>query len=215
MGADLCGVASIERFCNAPRGFNPKDIYEKTQSVIVFAKRVPSEALFAQSCIPYTHINMLIMQKVDTLGFEISNELEKKGIKSVIIPTDDPYEYWDDGNSTGRAILSLRHAGALAGLGKLGRNTLLTNSQYGNMIQIGAVLTNARFDEDPLAEYEVCPPGCQRCIVSCPAKALNGITVIQEKCRPLSNFKHKRGFVLKKCFECRKVCPSSFGLSNA
>ncbi len=42
MGADLCGIAPALRFKNAPEGFKPEDIYEGCESVIVFAKRVPS-----------------------------------------------------------------------------------------------------------------------------------------------------------------------------
>jgi len=124
-GADLFGIASIDRFNHAPKGFHPVDIYSKTKSVIVFAKRVPAESLFADSCVPYTQINTLTVQAVDQMSFQISIELDSIGIKNVIIPTDDPYEYWDEENKTGRAILSLRHAGYLAGLGVIGKNNLL------------------------------------------------------------------------------------------
>jgi epoxyqueuosine reductase len=214
MGADLCGIASVGRFHEAPPGFAPSDIYAKTQSIIVFAKQVPSESLFAQSCIPYTHVNTLIMQQVDALTLNISLELERHGIKSVPIPTDDPYEYWDNQRATGRAILSLRHAGVLAGLGNLGKNTLLINRRYGSMIQLGAILTDMVLDQDPLVDYEVCPSGCQRCLSACPTQALDGTKVRQDLCRPLSNFRHEKGYILKKCFECRKVCPHAVGISS-
>jgi len=35
-GADVCGVANIERFEHAPIGINPLDIYSETKSVIVY-----------------------------------------------------------------------------------------------------------------------------------------------------------------------------------
>lgn len=215
MGADLCGIASVERFHEAPPGFAPSDIYAKTQSIIVFAKQVPSESLFAQSCIPYTHVNTLVMQQVDALTLNISLILERHGIKTVPIPTDEPYEYWDSQRSTGRAILSLRHAGYLAGLGKLGKNTLLINRQYGNMIQLGAVLTDVALDQDRLADYEVCPSGCEQCVNACPTQALDCTTVRQDRCRPLSVFRHEKGYILKKCWACRKVCPHVVGIRDA
>ena len=59
LGADLCGIAPVSRFKNAPHGFKPNDIYKPSKSVIVYAKRLPSEVLFAKSCIPYTHVNSL------------------------------------------------------------------------------------------------------------------------------------------------------------
>lgn len=109
-GADLCGIASVERFRNAPKGFNPLDIYSKCRSVIVFARRIPHESLYAENCVPYTHINTIALREVDSLAYALSLELHDAGIGNVIIPSDDPYEYWEPENSYGRAILSLRHA---------------------------------------------------------------------------------------------------------
>ena len=37
LGADLCGIAPVDRFSSAPKGFHPIDIYEKPD-----AKRNPS-----------------------------------------------------------------------------------------------------------------------------------------------------------------------------
>lgn len=214
LGADLCGIALEKRFLNAPEGFRPTDIYRNCQSVIVFAKRIPSEPLFAESCIPYTNINAIITQEVDRLGMYLAIELEKQGIKSVPVPSDDPYEHWEPDRSYGRAILSMRHAGYLAGLGTLGKNTLLINKDFGSMIQIGAVLVDIAFDADPPANYEGCLSNCNLCVDSCPQQALDGKTVNQARCRPISNYQTEKGYFLKKCFICRKVCPNSLGLKN-
>ena len=213
-GADLFGIASVNRFDSAPKGFHPLDIYKKTKSVIVFAKRIPFETLYAESCVPFTHISTLAMQAVDLMTFHISTKLDSIGIKNVIIPTDDPYEYWDEENKTGRAILSLRHTGYLAGLGIIGRNNLLVNEQFGNMIQIGAVLTDSEIEPSPLADYKTCPDNCRICLDTCPAKALDGTTVNQKLCRSLSNYRNEKGYVLKKCSNCRKNCPLTLGLKN-
>jgi hypothetical protein len=42
----------------------------------------------------------------------------------------EPYEYWDDKIPEGKGIISLRHAGELAGVGKIGKNNLLINTTY-------------------------------------------------------------------------------------
>jgi len=214
LGADLCGIAPLERFADAPKGFHPQDIYSKTKSVLVFAKRIPKEVLNAESCIPYTHVNTIVTQDVDRLAFALSLYLEDHGIDNVMVPSDDPFEYWDSQESVGRAILSMRHAGCYAGLGRLGKNTLLINKKFGNLIQIGAILIASPLAPDPLADYEVCPETCSLCLQNCPVNALDGTTVNQKKCRPLSNFKSEKGFILKKCWECRKICPHSDGISN-
>jgi len=211
-GADLCGVASVDRFSGAPEGFNPKDIYDKTQSVLVFSKRLPVESLFAQSCVPYTHTNSLVTQIVDNLTFTLSIRFEDLCIKNVPIHSDDPYEYFDTERARGQGILSMRHAGYLAGLGVLVKNTLLINEKYGNMIQIGALLLDIPLESDELADYFECPAGCELCMDACPVNALDGTTVNQKHCRPLSNYKTEKGYILKKCYECRKACPVFNGI---
>ncbi len=67
LGTDLCGIAPVERFAQAPKGFHPKDIWQDCRSVLVFAKKLPAGSLFASSCIPYTYINRLITEEVDTI----------------------------------------------------------------------------------------------------------------------------------------------------
>ena len=36
LGADLCGIASIDRFDNAPKGYHPLDVLPTCKSVISF-----------------------------------------------------------------------------------------------------------------------------------------------------------------------------------
>lgn len=211
-GADLCGIAPVERFKNAPAGFRPTDIYSKARAVIVYAKRVPGEVLYAESCIPYTHVNSLMAAELDKLSLKLSLQLQDVGVNTVMIPSDDPYESWNQKKRHGQAILSLRHAGELAGLGRLGRNNLLINVKYGNMIQLGALLTDSELNYDELVDYQVCPSHCSKCIRACPKNALDGTTVVQGTCRTLATYKNEKGYVLKKCWECRKVCPHALGL---
>lgn len=214
LGADLCGIASSDRFNSAPAGFKPLDIFPDCKSVIVFAKRVPSGSLYADSCIPYTYISEVVTRTVDLLTTNLCLILEDLEIGTVPIPSDDPSDYWEVGNQYARGILSLRHAGYLAGLGALGKNTLLVNEDYGNMIQLGAVLADIKLKSDPIIEYNPCLNECRLCIDSCPQKALNGETVDQKLCRVLSNFRNKRGFILKNCHKCRSICPHSLGYEN-
>jgi epoxyqueuosine reductase len=214
-GADLFGVASVDRFEKAPEGFRPRDIYAPTESVLVFAFRLPSETLFADNPVPYTHMINLSIQKMDTITYEISLALDRSGIKNIPIPTDDPYLDWDEERQHGRAILSLRHAAQAAGLGVIGRNNLLINKDYGNMIQLGAILTKDKIEADHLAGYKVCPDTCRICIDSCPRQALTGTTVIQKECRILTTAKTSKGFTIKKCMDCRKKCPRVFGIKSS
>lgn len=212
LGTNICGFAPVSRFNDAPKGFHPLDIYKECKTVIAFAIKVPLTPLSANNLVPYSHFGSIIINEVDTLTLKIVKMFEDLDIGCVPIPSDDPYEHWEPENLYGRAILSLRHAGYLAGLGVLGKNTLLINEYYGNMIQLGAVLVNIELDEDPLADYEGCLIDCQICLDSCPQGALDGVTVNQKLCRQHSIYKTEKGYSLKRCNLCRKICPNALGL---
>lgn len=206
LGADLCGIAPAGRFDGTPAGFNPKDVFSKCQSVVVFLKRMPHSVIEAENPLPYSHTAQQLYVSLDRIGIELCTLLEKNGISAVPVPTDVPYLYWDEEEKKGMGIISLRHAAANAGLGTLGRNTLLMNEEYGNMCYIGAILTDAVLDPDAIATTPACPPGCSLCIDACPVSALTGTTVIQKLCRKASCMVHPRGWDVYVCNECRKVC---------
>lgn len=211
MGADLCGTASAESFSGAPEGFRPGDVWSRCRTVLVYGLRVPGISRNAESRIPYTLVNSLMAAEVDRFSLGVSRMLDSKGLDNVPIPSDDPYEEWDEDLQRGQAILSLRHAGELAGLGRLGRSNLLINQRFGSMIQLGAVLLAEGFDPDPPADYEVCPKDCAACIDGCPVSAIRKGYTVQKLCRPLSVHRNRRGFMVKECRECRRLCPSAAG----
>jgi len=206
LGAEKCGIASVDRFDKAPEGFHPIDIFSKCKSVIVFLIQMPTEIILASNPIPYTNTAYLLYSQLDRIGLELCKIIQKKGFYAVPIPADVPYIYWDDKNNRGQGIISLRHAGYFAGLGFLGRNTLLINSELGNMVYIGAVLTDIQLNADKIETNSKCPPKCRICIDVCPQKALDGTTVNQKLCRQISFYKHERGFDIYDCNACRKKC---------
>jgi len=206
-GADICGIAPVDRFARAPKGFHPSDIYPDCRSVVVFAACFPLSTLQAKTNAPYTLVRNKMVDKVDWISFNMSNELEREGIISIPIPSADPYDYWDRERNHGRGILSLKHAGALAGLGVLGKNTLLMNERFGNMMWLGAILVSIDLEPDPVASYEGCDSECTLCIDSCPQHALDGITINQKLCRDISISYNYGGGTVLSCNICRKVCP--------
>jgi epoxyqueuosine reductase len=54
LGADLCGIAPVSRFSEAPTGFHPRDISAQCASVVVLGARFPLSTLEAGSQAPYT-----------------------------------------------------------------------------------------------------------------------------------------------------------------
>lgn len=213
LGTDLCGIAPIDRFSHAPAGFHPSDILPDCQSVIAVAAKFPGSTLKGNSQAAYTFVRHRLVDKLDSITFHLAEELETAGYEAIPIPSSEPYEAWDSERSHGQGILSLKHAAVLAGLGKMGKNTLLVNNQFGNLLWLGAVLTDAKFTADPVAEYLTCPESCRICLTACPAQALDGVSIKQKKCRSISGkFTDGGGYVLA-CNVCRKICPNYQGVN--
>lgn len=211
-GADLCGIAPVARFAEAPQGFHPCDIYAGCRSVIVVACRFPLSTLEAATNVPYTLVRNGMVGRLDALTCRLAAAFEAEGAVAMPIPSAEPYESWDVERRHGRGILSLKHAAVLAGLGVMGKNTLLVNDRYGNMLWLGAVLVSAELEPDALAAHEVCPPGCTVCLDACPQHALDGTTIDQRRCRERSISVTEGGGWALACNTCRKVCPRHAGL---
>lgn len=211
LGADLCGVAGIERFHDAPPGFHPCDLYSGCKSVIVFAKRLPSGMATVNPRIIYNNVTDQSLKELDRISYLGGLAIEKLGGIAVPLPSDGPYDFWDSERLEGRGILSIRHAALLAGIGSMGKNTLIINAQFGNMINLGAILTNLELPSDPLAE-DLCIKNCRLCLDNCPQHALDGQTVNQKLCRPYTYGTNARGFSVCQCNRCRIICPRAYGM---
>jgi epoxyqueuosine reductase len=212
LGADLCGIAPVGRFASAPAGFHPQDVLSDCRSVVVVAARFPLSTLQARTNAPYTAVRNRMVDKLDGISFELAAALEAEGAVAVPIPSAEPYDYWDPERRHGRGILSLKHAAVLAGLGKMGKNTLLVNERFGNMLWLGAVLVSAELEPDPLASYEGCLPKCTICLDVCPQHALDGVTIDQKRCRTRSISSTDGGGWVLACNLCRKACPRHAGI---
>lgn len=210
-GADVCGIANIERFAGAPEGFHPRDIFQGCRSVVVFGKRLPKGLAFVSPRIVYNYAGDVILRELDRISYEAAIAIEDIGGTAVPLPSDTPYDYWETETMTGRGIMSMRHAAVLAGLGSFGKNTLVINRKYGNMLSYGAVLTDLDLKSDDMSE-ELCIKGCRKCLDACPTKALDGSTANQSLCRPHTYGANARGFGIVNCNKCRVVCPRVFGV---
>lgn len=207
-GADVCGVADIGRFGGAPDGFHPADILPEAKSVIIFGRQFLKSVFKTDTNVPYTMVRNMLLQKLDEISLQLSLGIEAEGFMAVPVPSSAPYEYWDAERRHGRGILSLKHAAQLAGVGSIGKNTLLINKQFGNRLWLGAVITDMELEPDPPVK-NLCPESCRICIKACPQGALDGTTIDQKKCRQISFSETEGGEMILTCNTCRKVCPFS------
>jgi epoxyqueuosine reductase len=209
-GADLCGVAPAGRFSEAPEGFRPSDIFAGARSVVVVAKRLPEGAFLSENPVPYTFACDTTVAVVSVLICELSIRLGDLGVAAVPVPSE-PYVFWDEELREGRGILSLKHAGLLAGLGTIGKNTLLTTPRFGNRIGLGALVVDEDLAADAVSDFDLGCDDCGLCVQSCPVEALDGVTADQKRCRGGSMTVTGKGYTLYTCRTCRSVCPMGRG----
>ncbi len=212
-GADICGIASVDRFAEAPAGFHPTDIFRDTKSVIVFARRFPKGSVLSGNLFSYSISDQLLTEQIRNITYNFSILIEDIGITAVPVYTE-PYAFWDKETMTGKGDLSLKHAGYLAGLGVFGRNHLLYNYKYGTMFKLGAVLTNSYIEPDTIQTFSFCSDNCLLCEKKCPSGAISAGSVDQRKCRNHSEGFSNKGYPITTCNLCRSICPHCFGISK-
>lgn len=210
-GADICGIAGIEGFSAAPAGFSPADIYKDCKSVIVFGIALPRGVMDADSRLVYGYYQSFVCMEADRVALRGAKALEREfHADAVPMPCDNPYEYWDQETMTGKGLISMKHAAVLGGLGRLGKNSLLLNPEYGNLLALGAVLFGLGLEPDKPCE-DICIKNCRRCADACPVQAISHGRVKQRLCRQNTYGKTDRGFDTVDCNRCRTACPMRYG----
>ena len=211
LGADICGIADASLFKDAPPGASPKDILPEASSVIVFGKKFLNSTVKAKSSIPYTIIRNYLSKQLDEISIELSYYLEKKGYIGLPTGAIEPCN-WYEKNKRVIGLLSLKHAAEKAGLGRIGKNTLLINEQFGNMIWLGAVISDTKLEYDNQIETQYCMNNCTLCINNCPVNALSTPLMNQKACWNYAFGEENGGEWRIKCYKCREICPYSNGL---
>lgn len=209
LGADMAGIASPEAFVGAPKGFHPRDVLPDCAAVIVVACTFPADATDADFQ-TYTKARNELVAKTNSLSRAIVKHLKQAGFSAKSIASVGTVS----AGGRFRGPISLKHAAELAGLGRIGKNTLLVNESHGNMLWLGAALTSAKLEPDAATDYETCGEKCSLCIDSCPVSALSAPLFNQRTC-----FAHSYKTINKaleiQCWKCRKICPLRRGITQA
>lgn len=211
-GADLCGIASIDRFANAPKGYHPSDVLPTCKSVISFGCRFPVGTLICKSSVPYTRVRNSITPKMDAIALDFCIEMEKHQVVCVPIPTNE--SQWDKNTDRWRSIVSQKHAAQAAGLGTIGRHSLLITPEFGSMVWLGAILCEQEFEPDEMKE-PLCDH-CNLCVNVCPVNALENLEMKQQTCYDFAfGDDEERQIWRIACHKCRDICPYNLGSQNS
>lgn len=229
MGFQACGIAraasidsnvlGLERWLEQQQNGNmeymrrhvsmrhdPSILYPGARSVVsLIVAYKPSQqmhgkrriAMYAYGEDYHTHIKAMLYRLVETLQVA-DPQFEAK----VCVDT---------------APLAEKYWAVQAGLGWIGRNTLLVNPDYGSLCLLGELVTSYEFDHYDSPMTSRCGD-CRRCVDACPNQALHydhqqlqatrctSYHTIENRDSRLPESLHTRGYVFG-CDCCQNVCP--------
>lgn len=197
-GADIVGIASMDRFEGAPKQMDPRYIFPDAKTMIVMGFRIfrgclrgIEEGTFfsAYSGMGYAGINV-VYQPVVLWNF--CKMLEDEGYEAVPIPNSFP---WNGAVTSGQnpeetgklkkdwsrpvspekpapdVFIQLRIAAVAAGLGEIGYSKMFLSPEFGPRQRLAGVITDAPLKPDPLFEGKICDR-CMMCVKDCSVQAI-------------------------------------------
>lgn len=202
---DLTGefVGDPQRFI----GRQPRDVLPTARSVILVSVYIGGYILPAAN--EYGRMSRLVLSgfysNVVKPLLPIKEFLEARGYRTVAV----------DG-ATAQAAIPIKGAAVKAGLGWIGKNTLLLSERYGSLQALGAVLTEADLGQDNAAAVNRCG-SCTSCMTACPTKAIRAPQdLAKPRCLsylfgvdagdiPLAHI-NSQGYFFE-CDICQNICP--------
>ena len=191
-GADIAGIASMDRFEGAPKQMDPRYIFPDAKAMIVMGFRIPRGCFrgieegtyFANYCsFGYYHINLV--RAMDTLR-DVTIFLEDEGYEAV------PYDNTSVrlGCDAGRAVspekprpdvfVHFRIAAFAAGLGEIGYSKVFLTPEFGPRQRFALILTDAPLEPDPLFKGGLCDR-CMQCAKECSGNAISRTKTVKIK----------------------------------
>lgn len=170
-GADLVGIASIDRFEGAPPENHPGAIMPNAKSVVVLGCRIGKGLLLAigRNWWPYNAYGYgglgILMRPVI---YSVMKYIEDQG--HTVIPIDPMSAVLM--MAPQYSVLNHRYAAVAAGLGEIGYSKLFLSPKFGPRQRLASLITTASLRPDPLFEGEICDR-CMRCVEKCPAGAIS------------------------------------------
>ena len=192
-GADLCGIASMDRFEGAPKQQDPRYIFPDAKSAIVLMFRIPrgymrgiEEGTYFASYtgMGYGHMNNVYMPGAMR---ELCCYLEDEGYEGVPVPNmylgasvsipdqrDSPERSRPvrDGLPNPDIMPDFRVMAFAAGMGEFGYSKMFLTPEFGPSQRIVAILTDAELEPDPLFDGQICDR-CMRCVSECSGQAIS------------------------------------------
>lgn len=177
LDVELMGVVAIETTAAKELKDQAASLLPGVKSVVVLGKEIYKEVLAllrpskevgeADPAELFGPHGDFLNSRLTKAVYDLTDLFRKEGYRSFPLPAAGcPTD-----QRSLKALFSYKHAAQLAGLGTIGRHSLLITPEYGPRVRLAGVLTEAPLEPSPEVEKNYCID-CDACIRACPAKAL-------------------------------------------
>ncbi len=192
-GADIVGIASMDRWEGAPKQSDPRFIAPDAKSMIVMGFRIPRGSLrgveegtfWVSYCsMGYAAINHVLQPMV---LWQVTAMLEDCGYEACPVPNNFPWT-----NNSGESgepnlafsmpvspekpapdvFLHMRIAAYAAGMGEIGWSKMFLSPKFGPRQRLAAIITDAPLEPDPIYEGPALCDRCMLCVKGCTGDAI-------------------------------------------
>ena len=178
LGADLVGIAPVERFAGAPLRMSPQGLLPGAKSVVVCGIHHLDAAVelggvpTPNDCGPYDTQGTM-NSKLDDISFRLARLLEERRHRALPIAVTNIWRYrpYKDLDVSFAPDLAHRYAAAAAGLGQIGWSGLLLTPEFGPRNRFVSVITDAALEPSPMYEGDDLCDRCMQCVETCPTDA--------------------------------------------
>jgi epoxyqueuosine reductase QueG len=173
----LLGFGPASAMADEPIGYRPEDLLPGAKGLLCFAIPLP-QAVYKMSTYYTAEVISRAQSQnyryLDMLSICFANMLERSGQQALPIFGCQPMGVNKERGYVEGYINQLKMA-EVTGIGIIGNNRLLINSQYGARLMLGSVITTAEFPRVsyPDSKEPGCPPDCRICEDVCPVKAIS------------------------------------------
>ncbi len=218
LGADLLGVADLRPVRDYMVNQGGQHLSSFTHAIVIgiglsntIVDRIDFE-LPADHSLYGWHVYHTVSPTLDAIAWRLAQTIDQWDYLALPVP---PSQYRAPGER--RGVFSHKLAAHLAGLGWIGKNSLLITRDFGPRVRLASVLTDCPLQAGERLD-DLCGD-CQECLVACPAHALTGVEFRDQDERDArlrvalcSNYRdgpdrRRSGHV---CGLCLAVCPRAY-----